>query len=62
MTWITNNLWTILIGLGVLALIVLDIRFLRNQKKRGEHACSACSMAGSCPIHAKGKACDSPRI
>ncbi|MBQ1505679.1 MAG: FeoB-associated Cys-rich membrane protein [Erysipelotrichales bacterium] len=57
MTWLSDNIWTIVIALAVLALVVLDLRFLIKQKKRGEHSCSACSLAGSCPIHAKGQAC-----
>ena len=50
--WLVNNLSTILVGLGVLALLVGVIVYMIRQKRRGETSCGCgctnCAMRGTC--------------
>ena len=50
--WISENLGTILISIGLIAAVVAIIRSLIRNKKQGKSSCGAtcahCSMSGSC--------------
>lgn len=50
--WFSDNLGTILISLGLLAVVALIIRSQIRQKKQGKSSCGCncahCAMAGSC--------------
>lgn len=61
MSWITENLATILVGIAVLAVVALIITHMRRQKKKNPHGGSCGCDCGSCPYsdgcgepHAKG--------
>ncbi len=51
-TWITENLATILISAVLLLVVVLIIRKLVKDKKKGKSSCGCncahCAMSGSC--------------
>ena len=53
--WISENLGTILISIGLIATVVAIIRSLIRNKKQGKSSCGAncahCSMSGSCHKH-----------
>lgn len=50
--WLAANLGTILISLGLLALVIFISRYLLRQKKAGKTSCGAncahCAMHGQC--------------
>ena len=50
--WFSDNLGTILISLGLLAVVALIIRSQIRQKKRGKSSCGCncahCALAGKC--------------
>ena len=50
--WFSDNLGTILISLGLLAVVALIIRSQIRQKKQGKSSCGCncahCAMSGSC--------------
>ncbi len=52
MTWIMENLGTVLVSAGLLLIVVLVIVKLIRDRKKGKTACGCgcahCSMAGSC--------------
>ncbi len=51
MTWLSQNLPTILICLGLAALVTLIVIGMIRDKKKGKSCCGGCvgcSMSGSC--------------
>lgn len=53
MSWITENLATIIVGLIVLAIVVLAVRSMYKNKKAGNScscgsSCSGCASSGMC--------------
>ena len=52
MQWLSENLGTLLIGGGLLALVILIIARLRADRRQGRNSCGAhcatCPMSGSC--------------
>lgn len=52
LAWITENIGTILISAVLLLVVVLIIRKLVKDKKKGESSCGCncahCAMSGSC--------------
>lgn len=52
MTWLTNNLPTIIVLAILICIVVLAIRSIRNDKKKGKSSCggscSHCALGGSC--------------
>ena len=52
LTWLVNNLATIIVGLALLAVVILIVKKLRSDKKKGKSSCgcgcSDCPMSGSC--------------
>ena len=52
MTWLMNNLSTIIVGIALVAVVVLIINKMIKDKKKGKSSCgcgcSNCAMAGKC--------------
>jgi len=51
--WISQNLGTILISIGLIAAVVLSIRAIIKDKKQGKSccggSCAQCRACGHCP-------------
>lgn len=56
MIWLTENLWNLIVGGGVLLLAGLCVRNLLPGKHKGGcgGGCAGCAHSGSCP-HCGGK-------
>lgn len=52
MTWLTGNLPTVIVLAILICIVVLAIRSIRNDKKKGKSSCggscSHCALGGSC--------------
>jgi len=52
MTWLYNNLSTIIVSLIVLTVVILVVRKLIRDKKQGKSSCGcgcdSCAMSGQC--------------
>ncbi len=59
LTWLTNNLATILITLVLIAIVTAIIIGMRKDKKAGKSSCGGncahCTMAGKCHQPNNGK-------
>lgn len=59
MTWILNNLPSLLVGAALLAVLVLIVYKLIKNKKSGKSSCgcgcSACAMRDACHSQSTGK-------
>lgn len=50
LTWLINNIATVIVGAVVLLLIASVIVYLVNQKKKGKSGCGCgCSDCSACP-------------
>ena len=49
LTWLVNNLATIIVGLALLAVVILIVKKLRSDKKKGKYSCGGnCSGCANC--------------
>ncbi len=61
MTWLSANAGTVLVSVLLVILVVLVIRKMVADRRKGITACDSCASADACSIHAAGKSCGNPR-